>query len=128
MPSINTSKEGKLKEEKGNKQLKGKPGQQIWHESRIQAIRRKLSYTTVLQQCRRENKYTKHQRNIKQKMEKWYGRITADKIQEVQLNLKQELKAESEQFRKQKVLQQRRYVNRMFKIRPEESVLRNERK
>ena len=48
-------KEGKLKEEKGNKQPKGKPGWQIRHESRIQAIRRKLSYTTVLQQCRREN-------------------------------------------------------------------------
>ena len=63
-------KEGKLKEEKGNKQPKGKPGWQIRHESRIQAIRRKLSYTAVLQQCQRENKYTKHQRNIKQKMEK----------------------------------------------------------
>ena len=37
-------------------------------------------------------------RNIKQKMEKWYGRITADKIQEVQLNLKQELRVESEKF------------------------------
>ena len=63
-------KEGKLKEVKGNKQPKRKPGWQIRHESRIQAIRRKLSYTTVLQQCRRENKYTKHQRNIKQKMQK----------------------------------------------------------
>ena len=51
-------KEGKLKEEKGNKQPKGKPRWQIGHESRIQAIRRKLSYTTVLQQCQRENKYT----------------------------------------------------------------------
>ena len=47
-------KEGKLKEEKGNKQPKGKPGWQIWHECRIQAIRRKLSYTTVHQQCQRE--------------------------------------------------------------------------
>ena len=44
--------------------------------------------------------------------------MTADKIQEIQLNLKQELKVESEKFRKQKVLQQRRYVNRMFKINP----------
>ena len=42
--------------------------------------------------------------------------MMADKIQEIQLNLKQELKVESEKFRKQKVLQQRRYVNRMLKI------------
>ena len=44
--------------------------------------------------------------------------MTADKIQEIQLNLKQEIKVKSEKFRKQKVLQQRRYVNRMFKINP----------
>ena len=31
-------------------------------------------------------------------MEKWYLRMTADKIKEIQLNLKQELKVESENF------------------------------
>ena len=87
-------KDGKLREQKTNKQPNGKPGWQIRHETWIEAIRRKLSYTTVLEQSRRQNKYTKHQKVIKKKMEKWYGKMTAGKIGETQSRLKQELRVE----------------------------------
>ena len=92
-------KEGKLRKHGRKQKQKEKSGWQIRLESHIQAIRRKLSYTHVLIECHKSKKYTKHQRNIKYKMEKQYGMITTDKLKYLKANLKQELKVESLKLR-----------------------------
>ena len=55
-------KEGKLRKRGRKQKQKEKPGWQIRLESRIQAVRRKLSYTHVLIECHKSKKYTKHQK------------------------------------------------------------------
>ena len=72
----------------------------------------------MLIECHKSKKYTKHQRNIKYKMEKQYGMITTDKLKYLKANLKQELKVESLKLRNKKLIQERRNINRMFKISP----------
>ena len=111
-------KEGKLRKNGRKQKQKEKHGWQIRLESRIQAIRRKLSYTHVFIECHKSKKYTKHQRNIKNKMEKQYGMITTDRLKYLKANLKQELKVESLKLRNKKVIQERSNINRMFKISP----------
>ena len=61
--------EGKFREIRKKPGNKDKPGWQIRIESRIQAIREKLSYTTILIECNKKQQFTKHQRNIKYSME-----------------------------------------------------------
>ena len=110
--------EGKLREMKRRTQTRKKPGWQIRIESRIEAIRKKLSYTYVLIECHKMQHFTKHQRNIKYRMEKQYGKITTSKLKHIQMQLKQDLKIECQKLRDRKVIQQRRYINRLFKNAP----------
>ena len=110
--------EGKLREMKRRTQTREKPGWQIRIESRIEAIRKKLSYTYVLIECHKKQHFTKHQRNIKYRMEKQYGKITTGKLKHIQIQLKQDLKIECQKLRDHKVIQQRRYINRLFKNAP----------
>ena len=50
-------KEGRLREIRRKKTAKHTPGWQIKLEARIEAIRRKLSYTYVLLECKKQGKY-----------------------------------------------------------------------
>ena len=95
-------KEGKLRKTKQG------PGRHIRLESRNQAIRKKLSYIHVLTDCKKSRKYTKHQKNIKYRMEKQYGRITTQKLQYLNAQLKKELKVEIMELRNKKKIQERR--------------------
>ena len=108
-------KEGKLREVKTRINKKEKQGCQIRLESRIAAIRRKLSYIHVLMQCSRDQKYTTHQREIKRKIEKQYGKTNTMKLLYISTQLKQELKIECHKLKNRKTIQERRYINRMFK-------------
>ena len=110
--------EGKLKEIRRKPGNKDKPRWQIRVESRIQAIRKKLSYTTVLIECNKKQQFTKHQRSIKYRMEKQYGNVSTHKLQQIQLHLKQELRIESQKLKNRKVIRERRNINRMFKTSP----------
>ena len=51
-------------------------------------------------------------------MEKQYGKITTSKLKHIQIQLKQDLKIECQKLRDRKVIQQRRYINRLFKNAP----------
>ena len=97
-------KEGKLKEIKKRSGTSVKPGWEVRLESRIEAIRRKLSYTYVLRECYRKQQYTKNQKNIRRKIEKQYGKATTTRLQQVQTQLKQELKVASKKFKKQRII------------------------
>ena len=110
--------EGKLREMKRRTQTREKPGWQIRIESRIEAIRKKLSYTYILIECHKKQHFTKHQKNIKYRMEKQYGKVTTSKLKHIQMQLKQNLKVECQKLRDRKVIQQRRYINGLFKNAP----------
>ena len=92
---------GNLREEKKKRKPHGKPGWQIWLESRADAIRRrrKLSHINVIAECKKIQKYTKHQKNIRE-------RRSINRTNEGQL---------TECLRS---LQERRSINRMFKLAP----------
>ena len=64
-------KEGRVRKIKKTKIMRSTPGWQTKLEARIQAIRRKLSHTDVLLDCKKQEKYTQHQHHIRRKMEKW---------------------------------------------------------
>ena len=85
-------------------------------ESRIEAIRKKLSYVHVLIECNKKQKYTKQQKNIKYKMEKQYGKVTTEKLMSLNARLRQELKVDSLNLKKREKIEKRRYINRMFRI------------
>ena len=111
-------KEGKLREVKTRINKKKKQGWQIRLESRIAAIRQKLSYIHVLMQCSRNQKYTTHQREIKRRIEKQYGKTNITKLLYISTQLKQELKIERHRLKNHKTIQERRHINRMFKEAP----------
>ena len=58
-------KENKLREIKTRISKKEKQGWQIRMENRIVALRWKISYVIVLMECYKNQKYTRHQRDIK---------------------------------------------------------------
>ena len=55
--------EGNLREERRTQKPYKKPGWKIRHESRIQAIRKKISHTCVLIECNRKQKFSNNQKN-----------------------------------------------------------------
>ena len=110
--------ENRLREIKRRAKRTEKPGWKIRIQSRIVAIRRKISYTYTLQECQKTDKYTKHQLTLKRKMEKQYGKCTAKNLLRIQTELKQDLKIESLKLKRRKKIEERRYINRMFKVSP----------
>ena len=111
-------KEGRQREIKRVVKNKEKPGWQIRMESRIEAIRRKISYAYVLKNCIEKNDYTKRQKYIKRRFEKQYGKVTKNNLNKVLTDLKHDLKVDSEKLRRKKTIQERKYINRMFKVAP----------
>ena len=104
--------------EKRTKKATQKPGWKIRFESSIDAIRRKISYTYVLIECNRTQRITFHQKNIKWKIEKEYGKATTENLRYIQVMLKQDLKVQSEKLKRRNTIQERRYINRMFRVAP----------
>ena len=109
---------GKLCLEKRTKKGTQKPEWKIRLESSIGAIRRKISYTYVLVECNRTQRITSHQKNIKRKIEKQYGKATTENLRYIQVMLKQDLKVQSEKLKRRNAIQERRYINRMFRVAP----------
>ena len=50
-------------------------------------------------ECYKNQKYTRHQREIKRRIEKQYGGITKSKLEFISTQLKQELKVESHKLK-----------------------------
>ena len=110
--------ENRLRQINGRAKRSEKPGWKIRIESRIEAIRKKLSHTYTLLQCLKTNKYTKHQLTIKRRMAKQYGRCTTNKLKDIQVDLKQDLKVESIKLKKRKTIEQIRFFNGVFRVSP----------
>ena len=110
--------EGNLREERRTQKPYKKPGWKIRHESRIQAIRKKISHTFVLIECNRKQKFSNNQKIIRRKIEKPYGKATTPNLKYMQAMLKQELRVESQKLKRREVVEERRRINRKFKIAP----------
>ena len=92
--------EGNLREECWTQKPYKKPGWKIRHESRIQAIRKKISHTFVLIECNRKQKFSNNQKIIRRKIEKQYGKATTPNLKYMQAMLKQGLKVESQKLKR----------------------------
>ena len=67
-------------------------------ESHIVALRRKISYSYVLLDCVEKEDYTRHQKTIKRRFEKQYGRATRNHLSRVLADLKHDLRVESKKL------------------------------
>ena len=70
----------------------------------------------MLKNCIEKNDYTKRQKYIKRRFEKQYGQATKNNLNKVLTDLKYHLKVNSEKLRRKKTIQERKYINRMFKV------------
>ena len=64
--------------------------------------------------CRKRGLYQKSEDN-KKRFEKQYGEATRNNLNRVLADLKQDLRVESEKLRQKKTIQERKYINRIFK-------------
>ena len=58
------------------------------------------------------------QKTIKRRIEKHHGGATKSNLNRLPVELKQDLGVESEKLCRKKTIQERRYINRMFKVAP----------
>ena len=71
-------------------------------ESRIGAIRNKLSYIDCVSKYKESNTVSKHQRDIEKKLKHWYGNTRRNTLLFRKTQLKQSLKVESEKNEEKK--------------------------
>ena len=69
-------------------------------------------------QCQQNRAFTKHQLNIKHKLQKRYGSVGSRNINYQKTVLQQELKATSERLKYQKRLSERRTLNKRLTMNP----------
>ena len=104
-----------------------KPGWLILGETKIEAIRRHLSYIDVVLKYKAVKRFTKRQKSIEGKVRKRFGRTTVGNLMEAQMRLNQNLKCETEKIRRRKTIRERKIVNHHFNNNPK-SVYREFRK
>ena len=104
---------GKLKEKKQQRNKYEKPGWKIQFEARISAIRKKLSQIDVVQ-----NHFTKHQKSIEDRLKKKHGKITKTKSENIESELKHDLRVQVEKLRNKKKMEERKRINQLFTNNP----------
>ena len=101
-----------------------KPRWLIVHEQKINNIRRKISYISVILHCQNNNTpLTKHQETIKVKLKKWYRNIKHVTLNAKLAELKHKLKVTSNFVKNKKLLSMRNLINKKFQLN-QNSVLR----
>ena len=106
-------KEAVLKEIK-NAHTKFKPGWQIQLEQQTSSYRQRLAFVDLILKCKKEGKYMKHQRNIDQKLKRWYKKTTMENLTYLKTVLKKKLGATAEKLRRRKVVREREIINKKF--------------
>ena len=109
---------GKLKEKKQQRNKYEKPRWQILFEAMISAIRKKLSQIDVVQKCKQESHFTKHQKSIEDRLKKKYGKITKTKLENIESELKHDLRVQVEKLRNKKKMEERKRINQLFTNNP----------
>ena len=108
---------GNLREHTQRKESQ-KPGWLVQAETRIAAIRKKLSYIDCILKCKENNQFSLHQSEIKRKLKRWYGNTRIGTLEFRQSELKHDLKVEIEKMRRRKIFQERRKINYTFNVNP----------
>ena len=110
-------KNNSLKEKNLQPKKQMKPRWFIVHEQKINNIRRKISYISVILHCQNNNTpLTKHQETIKVKLKKWYRNIKHVTLNAKLAELKQELKVTSNFVKNKKLLSARNSLNKNFQL------------
>ena len=110
-------KNNSLMEENTKADKQTKPRWLDFHEQKINNIRRKISYISVILQCRNSNTpLTKHQKSIITKLVKWYRNTKHSTLMAKLAELKHELKVTSQFLRNKKLLAQRNSINKKFQL------------
>ena len=110
-------KNDSLKEENTKADKQTKPRWLDFHEQKMNNIRRKISYISVLMQCQNSNTpLTKHQNSIKAKLMKWYRNTKYLTLMAKLAQLKHELKVTSEFLRNKQLLARRNSINKKFQL------------
>ena len=78
----------------------------------------------MVEQCKTNNSYTRHQRTIERKIKKWYGSTKRETLEFRKVDLKQQLKTECEKLRRRKEVEERKRINYQFKTTPSKCILR----
>ena len=91
-----------------NIKKKEKPGWLIEAETKMEAIRKDLSRIDVVLKCKEKRQFTKKQKNIEKQFKKRFGKTTKENLLDNQMQIKQELKSETEKVRRRKTLDERR--------------------
>ena len=87
-------------------------------EQQTSSYRRRLAFVDLILKCKKEGKYTKHQRNIEHKLKRWYNKTTMENLTHVRIVLKEKLGATAEKLRRRKVVREREIINKKFLINP----------
>ena len=77
-----------------------------------------ITHTHVLIECNKTMEYSKHQNDIKKKFEKQYGKTTLNNLKYTLPRLKQDLAVEREKFGRRKLIREKKYISRIFKVAP----------
>ena len=109
--------EGVLKEV-NNAHVKVKTGSQIQLEQQTSSYCRKLAFVDLILKCKKEGKYTKHWRNIEQKVKRWYKKTAMENLTHVRTVLKEKLGATAEKLRRKNVVREREIMNKKFLMHP----------
>ena len=109
------NRHNKLNIRKEPKSRGGIPTWIIHRNEKINAIRRKISYITLIIDCRKNNKeLTKHQLTIVKKLRKWFGKTNDVTLSSKLAILKHELKLTTENLRQRKTIMERNAINGRF--------------
>ena len=95
-----------------------KPGWLVQAETRIAAMRRKLSFIDCIVQCKTKNQLSQHQREIERKLKHWYGNTRVGTLLFRKSELIHDLKVETEKMRRRKTFLERRRINNTFSSNP----------
>ena len=108
---------GNLREHKKWKEP-SKPGWLVQAETRIAAMRRKLSFIDCIIKCKTEYQFSKQQREIERKLKHWYGNTRMGTLLFRKNELLHDVKVETEKMRRRKVFSERRRINNIFSSNP----------
>ena len=95
-----------------------KPGWLLQAETRIAAMRRKLSFIDCILKCKENNQFSRHQLKIDRKLKHWHGKTKIGTLLYRKNEFLHDLKVETEKMRRRKVFSERKRINNTFNLNP----------
>ena len=90
------------------------PWWKVFLNNKINSIRRKISYITLIVNCRDTSSLTKHQKKIENRLKKWFRNAKLRTFESKLSQLNHDLKLASESFWIKQKLCERNSINKKF--------------